>query len=630
MGSSMHAARAGGRGGPRGFTLLAILVVLAALTLVVGMALQRGEDERRNAYLVQHDALALSAAEFGLDRTRAYVGSALDNELDLDKVLDPNLDTDCAALPLFDGGTAEDHLPVIDGGTVVTFSGRQFLRFPYSPGADGGMEGAYLVRIEDNDDDGVGIDLPSSTNNNRAGTPGCEEGPALLALPSRSNPVRDRDRTVVVTVVGLAPGSDPTRAQARKVLRARLGSPPAAGIVSGGSIDLSGAAHVCGDYGNVSVNNGDFMDGCVCGSGCSHGPAYQSCGIGDTCDVQVSGSTCSIDFGGGGGTCTTNVSIPPPPKVEVWSKLNAPPACLVAPCIPFYYLRADLSTDKAQVHMWNYSVAGCEDPQAFSRIHYPNETASPANSCWNLVYDGKTGPCPGDKVQMKDESSLSNRNPSMTTCTSASTVFLSPGTGTHVYGATCDSPSTLYPEVGDNRYKRHYLTGGMFVYQPTASAPIPHGVWFVDGDLTFKDDTPAFGSTLGTDQLPVTLIVTGDVLVENNTTVRLRPAHRDVALMAGRDLEVKGGNSMLLTCGDPTGPLPSCPSAAIMVHEQFKMGSNSHLQGQLVVQNAATCSGFVTGNAIDMQGNATISVPALPPISSSSGAAVLSWGESSL
>jgi hypothetical protein len=67
-----------------------------------------------------------------------------------------------------------------------------------------------------------------------------------------------------------------------------------------------------------------------------------------------------------------------------------------------------------------------------------------------------------------------------------------------------------------------------------------------------------------------------------------------------------------------------------MVHEQFKMGNNSHLQGQLVVQNAATCSALASGTAIDMQGNGTLSVPALPPISSSSGAAVLSWGESSL
>jgi hypothetical protein len=48
------------------------------------------------------------------------------------------------------------------------------------------------------------------------------------------------------------------------------------------------------------------------------------------------------------------------------------------------------------------------------------------------------------------------------------------------------------------------------------------------------------------------------------------------------------------------------------------------------VQNAGTCSSTVSGKAIETAGNSTISVPALPPISGSSGAAVLSWSESSL
>jgi hypothetical protein len=632
MGSFVHGAGAGERGGRRGFTLLAILVILAALTLVVGMALQRGEDERRNAYLVQHDALALSAAEYGLDRTRAYVGAVLDNEVDLDKALDPTLNTDCAPLPLFDGGTADDNLPVIDGGTVVMFSGRPFLSFPYRPGADGGMEGGYLVRIDDNDDDGSSTPLEPTTSNNRAGTPGCEEGPSL---PAKSNPVRDRDRTVIATVVGLAPGSDPTRAQARKVLKARLGSAPAAGIVAGGSIELSGASHVCGTYANVSVNSGDFMDGCVCGSGCSNGPPYQSCGSGNACVVQVSGSTCNVDFGGAPGSCSTGVSIPPPPKVEVWSKLNAPPACPATStsCTPFFYLRADSITNKPRVYMWRYATAGCENPQALSRIYYPGETfpsPAPSSGCWKLVYDGTTSPClSNDKnVKMKDEASLRARDPSMTTsCTDSSspTIWFSPVSGSPTTISGCDKDYTLYPGGSNVQYQRHFLTGGQFEYQPSSTppAPIPSGVWFVDGSLKFSGNTPA-------SQGKVTIIATGNVVVKNNTTVLLRPAHRDVALMAGRDLDVEGGNSFLFTCGEPTAlPVP-CPSAAIMVHEQFKMGNNSHLQGQLVVQSAGKCSTLVTGKAIDMQGNGTISVPAPPPISSSSGAAVLSWGESSL
>src|SRR5687767_2687673 len=100
MGSSVQARR-GRSPEAAGFTLLAILVVLAALTLVVGMALQRGEDERRSAVLVKHDALALSAAEFGLDRSRAYLGAILDKEGDLDKALDPLMNTHCENLAKF-------------------------------------------------------------------------------------------------------------------------------------------------------------------------------------------------------------------------------------------------------------------------------------------------------------------------------------------------------------------------------------------------------------------------------------------------------------------------------------------------------------------------------------------------
>lgn len=645
MDSSTHARRAGHGRAPAGFTLLAILVVLAALTLVVGMALQRGEDERRSSILVRHEALALSAAEYGLDRARGYVGSILDNEADLDKALDPLLNSNCVALPQFDtdGGT-EDNLPTLAGGTKVALSGadRSFMSFPYDADGDGTPDGAYLIRIDDNDDDADGPAFRGSTNNNLAGALDCREGIDMLARPARTNPLRDRDRTVVVTVVGIAPGTDVTRAQARKVLRARLGSPPAAGLITGGSIELKGASHVCGSYGSVSVSNGGFEDGCVCGKNCSKGPPDQSCGNGNACTVQTSTSTCNADFGGAGGSCVTGAPVPPPPRVEVWSKLNAPPACTTnGSCTPFYYLRSNtfVGSGKALVYMWNYSATGCSNPQAFARIYYPGELGAPTTtpiSCWKLVYDGTTMcSSTGDKVRMKDESSLSDLDPTMTTaCGSAPVVWKVNSTILPSNGGTCDDPSTLYPGVGDFRYWRNYRTGGSVSYKPDTSpirAPIPHGVWLVDGSLTFEDDTPGF-TAVGAQpaQPPVTILATGDVTLDNGTVLSLPPANRDVSLLAGRDMKLGNGNTKLLTCGDPSALPPTCPSAAIMVYEQFSMGSNTHLQGQLVVQNAGTCSGTVTGKAIETAGNSTISVPALPPISAVGGATVLSWSESSL
>lgn len=642
MDSSTHARRAGHGRAPAGFTLLAILVVLAALTLVVGMALQRGEDERRSSILVRHEALALSAAEYGLDRARGYVGSILDNEADLDKALDPLLNSNCVALPQLDsdGGT-EDNLPTLAGGTKVALPGadRSFMRFPYDADGDGTPDGAYLIRIDDNDDDADGPTFKNSTDNNIAGALDCREGPIMLTRAARTNPLRDRDRTVVVTVVGIAPGTDVTQAQARKVLRARLGSPPAAGLITGGAIELKGASHVCGSYGSVSVSNGGFEDGCVCGKNCSKGPPDQSCGNGNACTVQTSTSTCNADFGGAGGSCVPGAPVPPPPRVEVWSKLNAPPACTTnGSCTPFYYLRADkllgLGTDKAQVFMWNYSAVGCSNPQAFARIYYPGElgapTTPPLAACWKLVYDGTTSPCLGDKVRMADDASLRNLNPTMTTaCTSAPTVWKVNATSSATFTSACDDATTLYPGgslLVDNRYKPNYHTGGSVSYQPSPKPTlIPQGVWMVDGDLTFEDSTFGFAA-----QPPVTIIATGDVTLDNGTVLSLPPANRDVSLMAGRDLKLGNGNTKLLTCGDPSALPPTCPSAAIMVYEQFSMGSNTHLQGQLVVQNAGKCSITVSGKAIETAGNSTISVPALPPISAVGGATVLSWSESSL
>jgi hypothetical protein len=661
-------ARRSARRESAGFTLLAILVVLAALTLVVGMALQRGEDERRSAILVRHEALALSAAEYGLDRSRAYLGAILDKEGDLDKALDPLLNTNCVSLVNLesDAGTEDDNLPVIAGGERLAYGGadRPFLLLPYNADNDdaGTAEGAYLIRFDDNDDDGPGPELKNTTGNNVNGLLDCREGLAVATSKARTNTARDRDRSIFVTVVGIAPGKDVTRAQARKVLRARLGSAPGAGLITGGTIDFQGASHVCGAYGNVSVFDGGFENGCVCGAKCGKGPADNSCGTGNACFVQTTSPTCNTDFGGAGGNCTSGAPVPPAPNVHVWSRLNAPPKCTTASCIPFYYLKE--SASNVQVYMWNYAATDgdggtdggtdCSDPQGFARIHYPGEpgvspaTQSPAEKCWTHVYKGgPDGGCPSDEVRIWDDGILNlNARDTTTvatavaaTCKTAPLVWKWKSTPNLSSSASCDTnPSTPYPEVGGDRYKRNYVTAGTFTYQPSTDLPtvapvrarIPHGVWLVDGNLTFGSSTPGFDAGVTQPpQRPVTLISTGDVVVMGGSVVSLTPAHREVALMAGRDLDINGGNTQLLTCGDPSALPPKCPSAALMVYEQFKMGANTHVQGQVVVQSASTCSDSVKGKAVQSTGNATISVPALPPFISPGGAMVLSWGEGS-
>jgi hypothetical protein len=50
------------------------------------------------------------------------------------------------------------------------------------------------------------------------------------------------------------------------------------------------------------------------------------------------------------------------------------------------------------------------------------------------------------------------------------------------------------------------------------------------------------------------------------------------------------------------------------VHEQVEMSADSHLEAQVVAENASTCSALVSGDAVQMNGSATVSVPQVPPL----------------
>jgi hypothetical protein len=65
-----------------------------------------------------------------------------------------------------------------------------------------------------------------------------------------------------------------------------------------------------------------------------------------------------------------------------------------------------------------------------------------------------------------------------------------------------------------------------------------------------------------------------------------------------------------------------------MVHEQSMLIGDSLLEAQLVAGNASTCSSEVLGDALQMSGSATISVPVLPPLSAGLPAGVRLQSES--
>ncbi|OJT24851.1 hypothetical protein BO221_10615 [Archangium sp. Cb G35] len=601
-------ARAEPRGGRAGFTLLALLLVLAAMTLVVATTLQLGEDERRSASLVRHDARALALAELGVERSRAYLAALLATDVDLDRALDPMLNTECILLPTLGAGQEDDHLPVFtDPGwedVELPGTGKYFRLVPHEGGA-------YLVRFDDNDDDGDSPASEAATLSNPG--LGCSEGDDLA--PGKSNPVRDRDQTVILTVVGIYPGTDPATAQARKVLRVRVGPQPAAGIIAGGTIEMDGASHVCGAHGDIFATGDISGTGCMCGTGCTGGPpAKQACEANTTCVAQSGGDVCSATGGGSSSQCIPGTTVPQPPPVRVWSSLNAPPGCVSGLCTPFYYLREQ--SGGAQVFMWNYSKLGCEKPQTCSRIFHPGEAATTCGGCWKSVYDAST--CTGAKtkeVRKSEDSGLTKPDPDpWTPCgNSAPLIWKTSNPAFASIAGGCDPGSGLYPEPSPGKWSKDASFSGSFQSQ---GALLP-GVWMVEGNVEFLSNSP---SCTAATSWKASVLAQGNMDIQAGLS--LSPAlPTGVALLAGRDMKVWQGNTFIDTCGE---------SAALLVHEQFYMGANTHLTGQLVVENAGACSGLVNGpSGVTLKGNATIEVPEQPPISSGRPASVLEWSESS-
>lgn len=583
----------------RGYILLAMLLVLAALVLLVAVAQQRAGDERVTASFERNDAQARALAEAGLERTRAYLGTLIEREGDLDRALDPGMNTDCLRLPILEGIRSDDHLPPFTGTRVVaSSSGKAYTRVLANPIDEG--EGAYFVRIDDNDDDSQSAPgLETSTSNNPLGN--CLEGP-FIGL-ARNNPVRDRDGMVWVTVIGVAPGASLEGNAARHTLRVLVGPGEPAGIIAGGTVKMQGSAHVCGPFGDV-VATGSIEGGCLCGSGCSSGSPWNSCGTGDICVGLSGGSTCSARFGRSGGECAAGMRIPAPPRVSAWDVTHAPIGCSGPPCMPFYYLRLDDQSGpiQARVYGWNYSA--CASPRAGPRICSPSECAT----CW-VLFDATRND--QDTHLSDDDVGLRGLSPSMTFSKArAPLVWRADGAAGFTSGGTgCDAGDTgVYPgALGFNRRDTRNVT---FEYMANPAFPeqarLPRGIWFVEGNIRFRGArTPDCGDFADDPGYRTTLIATGSILHEAGP-LTFRPASsKGVVMLAGRDLIVNGGAARIHTCGTPS---------VVMAHEQVVMGGDAHLEGQLVAENASMCSGTVHGEAIQMTGSATVSVPSLPPL----------------
>jgi hypothetical protein len=645
-----------------GFALLAILLLIAALTMMVGMSLQAGEDSRRVAAQTHHEQFATSLAESGLERTRSYLLAILESDLDLDRALDPELDTNCATLA-DTTGTDVDYVPAFtDPPTATSFT--QVVQYPPGSGMYyrfiymGQSEGGYIVRIDDNEDDALPANVAVSP-------PSCAtEGVSHTV-------VRDRDQSVMITSIGFhsLKFGDPSvtlptvaqveaalmGARARRVLRARLtpSISTGAGLIVGGNIDLQGNSRVCGAYGSV-LGSGNLTAGGgndeVCGTNCSNG--VTSCTARAQGSCTLSGSAC---MGG-------QIDVPPPPAVHVWSSINAPPACPPAMgdnCTPFFYLRhvtspRVITPESVELYMWNYEL--CNNPRTGPTIPTPKDTTDLGTQCWTLVMDtldamgdGCTSDdkgiafADGNLLHRRDPRTLMDGTPSplvrplvfpdrtdnicptATPVPNSALIFKMTGGGAFYdspNGAGCDPrPPLITPAPQPNstrnpELQRWKLNTTNFEYEN--GVRIPRGVWFIEGNVVLKSNSPVC-ATLPTGY-GVSLIMTGDLKLTHD--IYFDPIHpRGFTLLVGRDMDMDTGNTSFGTC---------TKAGAIMVHEQIEMKGNSRLMSQVVVEDAATCSNTLSSN--NMRGTTEINVPWPPPITSGAGSMpnLRSWSESSL
>jgi hypothetical protein len=277
---------------PKAFVLI-VALLLAVATAAVAVSLQQGSGSAIVA--VTHSNAgeqARALAEIGLARAESYAMTVSRAQQDFDKVLDPNNQADCSNLDLVtDSGlvpeTGDMYLPLWTdtGVTTTTFEGLRWKVIPFNGGA-------YMVRYSDNFDDGVvadatvaTIDWTGSTSNNRSGTAGqstfCVEGPKApnaAGTPGTNgvnNPARDRDRTIIASVIGIYPGTNPTTAKHRSALSrvifdGRVRGPT--GLKVGGTVDIANGAAMqfCSEVSGMSasgiIDSGPPQITCACGT----------------------------------------------------------------------------------------------------------------------------------------------------------------------------------------------------------------------------------------------------------------------------------------------------------------------------------------------------------------------------
>lgn len=323
----LHAAR-----GPRrekAFSLILVLVVgVAAFAVATTLLIVSESASTRGAHALQGER-AEAIAQAGFERTLAYMAPLVDDTGDFDKVLDPNLDVNCSGLPVSAPTPSPTAgRPAFGDGAPHTYRFKVWTRVPYD-------DGAYLVRFDDDNDDFHDEPLWSARTDNNVGT-NCIEGPAALGGGGgggegggegggggggggepADNPFRDRNGAIWITVIGIAPGTDPDRAVHRSTIR-RLHHIPTGGVVEGlvvkGNVDIGGNGNLeaCSPVGSLRVDGNVNVSGSGTGCACGDSRADSFSNF-DHC-TSLAGSCASVGCALG----SLDTPGPTPPDVEDW------------------------------------------------------------------------------------------------------------------------------------------------------------------------------------------------------------------------------------------------------------------------------------------------------------------------
>lgn len=390
----------------RAFSLILVLVVgVAAFAVATTLLIVSESASTRGAHALQGER-AEAIAQAGFERTLAYMAPLVEDTGDFDKVLDPDLDVNCSALPVNPPTpSATAGRPAFSDGTPQTYRFKEWTLVPYD-------DGAYLVRFDDDNDDAHDEPLwVARTGNNLRGTNNCIEGPAALGGGGgggegggegggggggggepADNPFRDRNGAIWITVIGIAPGTDPDRAVHRSTIR-RLHHIPTGGVVEGlvvrGNVDIGGNANLdaCSPVGSLHVdgNVGVTGSGLGCACGDSRADSFNNF---DHC-TALAGTCASV------GCALGSLDVPGPavPAVEDWRS---------APGADFYFDWSSkcifIVDDDSESGLWVWdptaprgpSGAACSTMQgsgrAFPDIN-PADT-SDFGSCWTPVLLG--------------------------------------------------------------------------------------------------------------------------------------------------------------------------------------------------------------------------------------------------